>query len=118
MWFNFDQNNSGGSFTVDDQLCHRLFIEADSQEKAEEKAFDMGVYYDGCSDGTDCPCCGDRWYSPDEVELPAKFDDEVYETIEAYAQNLADRYGWTKPDCRIFYADGRVVEIFKGDKAS
>lgn len=112
-WYEFTQNNTGGSFDVDDEICHRLFIEADSESEAEEKAFDMGVYYDGCFNGSDCSCCGDRWYSPDEVEFPIDWGNEKIKTPEQYAQKLADQYGWTKPDARIFYKAGRVVEIFK-----
>jgi hypothetical protein len=33
-------------------------------------------------------------------------------SIEDYAQVMADQYGWTSPDARIFYHDGRVKEIF------
>lgn len=29
MFYLFSQNNSGGSFIVNDKVCHRLFIEAD-----------------------------------------------------------------------------------------
>ena len=29
MFYEFDQNNSGGHFTVNDKVCHRLFIEAE-----------------------------------------------------------------------------------------
>lgn len=73
MFYEFDQNNSGGKYHSDDKLCHRLIIEADSLEEAEEKAFDMGVYYDGCNDGRDCPCCGDRWYGPQEMDFPYRY---------------------------------------------
>ena len=33
--------------------------------------------------------------------------------IEEYAQFMADSYGWTAPDARIYYRDGTVKEIFK-----
>lgn len=65
----YDQNNSGGSFVVDLNLSHRVVIEATSETEAEEIALDLGIYFDGCNEGTDCPCCGDRWYnSPDDLE--------------------------------------------------
>ena len=32
--------------------------------------------------------------------------------IEEYAQFMADSYGWTIPDARIYYKDGTVKEIF------
>jgi hypothetical protein len=105
-WFLWDQNNSGGSFVEDEHLTTRVFIQAETGAKAEAKAFDFGVYYNGVEDGLDCDCCGDRWYSPEEVSLPKA------ETIEEYAQYLVDNYGWCSPDARLFYADGSVKEIF------
>jgi hypothetical protein len=35
----------------------------------------------------------------------------VFHTVEEYAQHIADNYGFTKPDARIYYGDGRIVEI-------
>ena len=32
--------------------------------------------------------------------------------VEEYAQFLADEYGWTTPDVRIYYSNGNVKEIF------
>ena len=69
MFYEFDQNNSGGHFVVDDKLCHRLFIEADTREEATEKAEELGCYWDGVDKGIDCPCCGDRWYGCKAVDL-------------------------------------------------
>ena len=104
-WYEYSQNNSGGSFDVDDDVCHRLFIEAERPEFANIIAQDKGVYFGG---GGDCPCCGDRW-SPadswDEVKL-----DGI--TIEEHAQQVADDWGWTSPDCYIYYADGRKEAIY------
>nr|DAQ95528.1 MAG TPA: hypothetical protein [Caudoviricetes sp.] len=34
MFYLFNQNNSGGSFIVNDKVCHRLFIEADDGREA------------------------------------------------------------------------------------
>lgn len=36
-----------------------------------------------------------------------------FDNIEEYAQFLANEYGWTTPDIRIYYQDGTVKEIFK-----
>ncbi len=120
-WFEWTQNNSGGGFDVDKEVCHRLFIQAESYEEAEEKALDMGVYYDGCHEGYDCPCCGDRWYEGDEVNPPDELRDRCgnmvkINGVEGYAQYLADQYGWTEPDARLFYSDGQVVEIKTKEK--
>jgi hypothetical protein len=109
-WFQFDQNNSGGSFVVDDKLCHRLFIEAKSEGIANAIAEDMGVYFNGVRDGYDCDCCGDRWYRGEEIDLSST------KTVEEYAQELANQYGWTSPDARIFYDNGATVHIFTKKK--
>jgi len=118
-FFEFSQNNSGGSFTVDDKLCHRLFIEAETPKAATKKALEMGVYFNGISKGRDCRCCGDRWHElwDDDKGLTFPYEyssrnDLNFFSVEEYAQYLADTFGWTKPDARIFYADGRVKEIF------
>ena len=33
-WYEFNQNNSGGSFVVDDKVCHRIYIEAEDFREA------------------------------------------------------------------------------------
>ena len=167
-FYEFSQNNSGGSFDVSGQLCHRLFIEAENETQAIIKAEAMGVYFNGCDKGMDCPCCGDRWHSPDVVDIDRintqwngwevsvwmtddgkskgtlqedvimqniksvwphvtwlegpKLENKYGSTrivgkirldsIEMYVQMLANQYGWTKPDARIFWANGEVTEVF------
>lgn len=117
-FYEFNQNNSGGSFDVDNDVCHRLFIEATNAEQANRIAQDLGVYFDGCDSGMDCDCCGDRWYEADEYNaIDLKEMSESYKTelttIEDYAQLLADKYGWTTPDARVFYLSGQRTEINK-----
>jgi len=164
-FFEFNQNNSGGSFTTNDKLCHRLFIEAGDADEANIIAENLGCYWDGCESGNDCSCCGDRWYPCDrpvdisaylkngypirlyitaestqrakELALnhekvvnaawvgelkvePSSWSKNEYvvtasikiTNIETYAQFLADEYGWTSPDIRIYCKDGTVKEIF------
>ena len=158
MWYLFDQNNSYGYFEVNDKLCAKLFIEANNEEEANEKAISLGCYFNGVEEGIDCPCCGDRWSDyMNEVNLDEinetgyqvscySINETMYQTrdrwyhiygkydivgdpqwvseysryrgtirfrnIEEYAQYMADNYHWTTPDCRIFYLDGTVKEIF------
>lgn len=112
-WYKLDQNNSGGHFTVNDIICHRLFVQAKNPEEAKSKFEKLGAYWNGVRLDRDCDCCGDRWYWSDsynEVSL------KKGETIRTYAQDLANQYGWTKPDCRIFYNTGKIVEIFSKKK--
>ena len=104
-WFEFNQNNSGGWFVVDKNLCERLYIQAESQAESIAIAETLGVYFNGVENEIDCGCCGDRWYTP--------IENKEQERIEEIAQDWAIRYGsWTTPACRFFYADGSVKEIF------
>lgn len=162
MFYEFNQNNSGGRFVVNDSLCNRLFIEADDKDEAISKAEELGCYWDGVAEGIDCPCCGDRWsnyflkgigeddriFKEYSVDVYSGYKDAVskwydrygkyeivekphltkgysvdfytgkikFKNIEEYAQFLADEYGWTTPDVRIFYKDGTVKEIFKTEE--
>lgn len=63
MFFCFNQNNSGGSFVFNEKagLTHYVVIEAPNASAATAKAELIGIYFNGCDDGVDCPCCGDRW---------------------------------------------------------
>jgi hypothetical protein len=164
-FYELSQNNTGGSFDVNDKLCHRLFVEAESKNAALRIAEGLGCYWHGVEEGMDCECCGDRWYkSADEVDLEkmntewkgwevsqwlergskadpkgavntlkAQYPGSTWlvkpilenkygssrvtgrirlDSVEQYAQIMANLYGWTNPDCRIFYANGEVKEIF------
>lgn len=112
MFYEFSQNNSGGRFTEDDFLCHKVVIEASDKNEAIDKAKDMGVYFNGVDDGIDCPCCGDRWSEPDEVTFPKTYNEIVYKTPKKYYQMIADAYGWTSPDIRIYYRNRKIMELY------
>ena len=152
MFYEFNQNNSGGYFDIDENLCHRLFIEADTKSEAISKAEELGCYWDGVYNGIDCPCCGDRWNEYcDEVDIEKGYEVRIYDAniskwnerygryniveppsiktltyssnkicsgkiyfknIEEYAQYLANEFGWTTPDARVFYKNGNIKEIF------
>jgi hypothetical protein len=146
-FFKFNQNNSGGKFTVNKTICHLLIIEAENPDAANSKAEALGCYFDGAGD---CRCCGDRWssvWSGDKgLEFPLTYGhlseaeataiskrnkirsrktrktkgriifaacthEVILETVEQYAQFMADKYGWTEPDTRIFYANGKVKDF-------
>lgn len=94
MWYEFDQNNSGGFFVCDDKVCATVWIEADSINEACTKAEELGIYFYGVDDGIDCPCCGDRWSRP--------YQGEKKPTLGM---------GWTEPSTRIYHKDGRVEEL-------
>lgn len=81
-FYEYNQNNSGGSFTVNKELAHRVFIEAENRERADEIAFGLGIYFNGVNDGVDCRCCGDRWNTPDELVFPYRYGTFTKERAE------------------------------------
>lgn len=107
MFYLYNQNNSGGRFHQDDDLSHRVVIEAPSIGMADGKAEEIGIYFNGVESGHDCGCCGDRWYEPDVL------DGYDRQAMLDYVQDLADKYGWTSPDCTIHYLDGTKGYVYK-----
>lgn len=101
MWWHFRQSNPGGVFHLDNNLCENLFIEASTEEEAIAKAQAMGVYFNGVSEGLDCPCCNDRWDYPDKITEP----------VEQFAQQLVQRQSFHSPGARIFYSNGLIAEV-------
>jgi len=63
MFYTFNQNNSGGSFVISpqDRISIYVVIEASDADHANQLAEEKGLYFDGCENGSDCECCGDRW---------------------------------------------------------
>jgi len=159
-FYEFNQNNSGGSFTVNDKVCHRVIIQAHSPSEARQKALDIGIYFDGCALGLDCSCCGDRWsdfmiepinlkknnlhtvsiyhsndydaekrwkemYGNYKITKKPKWVTKTFKCFEGtietknfieYCQFLANECGWTEPDIRIYYYNGKTKEIFQKKK--
>lgn len=102
MFYCFNQNNSGGWFKQDDQIAHYMFIEADSADEANERAESVGIYFDGCSDGRDCDCCGDRWSRAWRDEGEA--EPLIYKTPVAQYEDM-----WTpegKAYAYVYHKDG------------
>lgn len=99
MFYLFSQNNSGGYFEVDDNLCQHLFIEANNAEEAISIAEHLGCYWDGVDNGIDCPCCGDRWYRGcEEIDINKYKENGYYVSVYdgIYEDTVAEwnrRYG-------------------------
>lgn len=106
MFYEFRQNNSGGSL-VDNLLA--VIVEADSAAEANSIAEDRTpVYFNGCDEGMDCPCCGDRWYEcweNDGTELPAQYS----ETDQSKWNPGIWEAGSVTVD--IYYKDGRIESV-------
>jgi hypothetical protein len=61
-YFRFRQNNSGGSFIKNAKVDVLVIIQAKDAAQANDRAEEVGIYFNGCEKGYDCECCGDRWY--------------------------------------------------------
>ena len=86
MWYEFEQNNSGGIFDIGDVLDVKVFVEADRANAANDIAENHGIYFDGCYNNMDCSCCGDRWNTVGECSY------EKHEKIpvDKYTFNWSD----------------------------
>ena len=115
MFYTFRQNNSGGKFEVNDSVKHYVIIEADSAEEANDIASkNTDIYFNGCDNGIDCPCCGDRWSMVDEsdvAETPKIYGIDVFKYKDALPS--------FKPEYIIYYKDGHTVtgKCYKVDEA-
>ena len=109
-FYEFHQNNSGGSFITSDKLAEFVIIEAENSKLANNKAEDLGVYFNGCEDGTDCACCGDRWYPVQDDDFYKSASPLIYgkSPQEAVNQNWCVDKG-----CMVYYQDGRVETFYK-----
>lgn len=102
MFFEYIQNNSGGSFIANGDVDVYVIVEAMDAEQANFRALGIGIYFNGCDSGFDCPCCGDRWTEA--------WEDEGTETPTLYGKSVLDSprsYG----DVIIHYLDGRVIRV-------
>lgn len=110
MFYKFSQNNSGGSFIVNEQVGQYVIIEADNYNEANRLAQEKAhIYFDGCEDGTDCNCCGDRWYSTydDGDEVPMIYD----KTVEEFQEDPGIPSITKEISIHIYYKDGRHENI-------
>ena len=114
MFYTYNQNNSGGSFVYNDKVCCYVIIEADNAKESNTIAEDIGIYFDGCDNDIDCPCCGDRWYPTDEYD--AKEEPRIYSMTPDEYRNDEWGMNWTNPGevyCRVYHKNGTVEEFVK-----
>jgi hypothetical protein len=100
MFYEYDQNNSGGGFIMNDDVAVNVIIEADSTVEANAKAEEIGIYFDDDYD-IDCECCGTRW---------SRAYGDGDETPMIYGTPVEDYNGsWTpygKAYAHVYYKDG------------
>jgi len=114
MFYTFHQNNSGGYFIFDSDkgISVNVIIEANSADEANDRAEQIGLYFNGVADESDCSCCGDRWYSVwdenDGTELPEIWGEPVAINAPMKKEDLS--FKWAKgPEAYIHYLDGTIV---------
>lgn len=101
MWYRYKQNNTGGSFEIDDKtgIGPVVFVQAFTPEGANKRANEIGIYFNGCTQGFDCDCCGDRWYPAEDFD---KSDKVVLHP---------DYDFWWHNTVYLHYLDGRIERI-------
>ena len=112
-FFHFSQNNSGGSFDIDETLAHHVIIEAYDALDANTRAMGIGLYFNGCDSGRDCDCCGDRWsaqWSTDCGDDTPLIYGEPPEKCEDYFT------GKGQPVCHVYRIDGSKTTYRKQNK--
>ena len=88
--YTFRQNNSGGYYSL--PAKHIIVKDARNAEHATEIAMAAGMYLNGVADGSDCDCCGDRWYGmdyefdtvEDAIEDAGQYDFSEREKVPQY----------------------------------
>lgn len=105
-FYSFIQNNSGGSFDVDESkgISETVVIEAESAQQANTIAEHIGLYFDGCDSGMDCDCCGDRWYKVDEShaeDVPSRYGEHVHKAKSHWFSSIAF----------VHYLDGKIEKV-------
>lgn len=106
-FFEFSQNNSGGSFYIDekDGIAESVIVEAVSAQEAIRKMSDITEEYTAY-----CECCGERWstYIDDE---DGKTEPSIYDKPVQEALNDSSSY-WRK-NAAVHYYDGTIKWFVK-----
>ena len=105
-FYTYSQNNSGGSFTISEErgICEYVIIEAANANQANARAEEIGLYFYGCEDGYDCPCCGNRWHPAFESDgsgVPTIYSNPVENVQKDIFINR----------CFIHYLDGTIKKV-------
>lgn len=115
-YFTYGQNNTGGNFVYDNVkgIATYVMIEAESADKANQKAEELGLYWNGVDTSSDCDCCGDRWY-PASSDAEGDIRPSIYGMPVQFLTIKNDLIKWHKEgyECFVHYADGRVEGYYK-----
>jgi hypothetical protein len=108
-FFTVGQNNSGGDFDFNEEkgITHSLIVEAKDKGHAEQRFSEIISSY---NPSASCPCCGERWPSPEHLF----YDDDLFisEYPSIYGYPVSDyqyQMRWM-PDGKeacVHFLDGR-----------
>lgn len=87
-FYTFSQSNPGGYYINNDKISQYVIIQAENADEANDKAEEIGIYFDGIKKGFDCSCCNDRWDRVSEwhAKTTIKIDDYMKnKTYKIYA---------------------------------
>lgn len=89
-FYHFSQNNSGGMFDIEPSrgIGVDVWIEAVDADHANSRAEQIGLYFNGVEDGSDCECCGDRWYPTWESNAVSELSEVGGRYTEYYVHTL------------------------------
>ena len=103
-WYHVSQNNTGGTFRVDDNLAYHVFFQATSAKHAEAIADDI------LDNSGSCSCCGNRWDTywdeDDGYDVPSVYGDPYIPERGKYKFCYVESADYA----RLHYLDGRVVK--------
>jgi len=105
-FYTYNQNNSGGSYSNFEKegIAEYVIIEAFDDIHANARAEDIGIYFDGCYNGQDCSCCGDRWVrteDEDGTDVPSIFGETLGDRVKSRFNEF----------CFVHYLDGKIEKI-------
>ncbi len=112
MFFEFRQNNSGGSFVANHEkgISHFVIVEANDTDDADRRAEQIGLYFNGCQGGKDCSCCGDRWVPSygKGTRTPSLYDKTVKPGSVFKNSDMPGKWIKDGPEGYIHYLNGDI----------
>jgi hypothetical protein len=86
LWYEFDQNNSGGYFERDDFVSDVVFVQAMDSDQAKDI---MNEMVDKADAWNYCDCCGERWsfWNVEGYEVPTRYDRPVTEGVDLFSKD-------------------------------
>jgi hypothetical protein len=121
VFYPYYQNNSGGRFIVNETVTTYVIIEALDANEANFRAESLGIYFNGCETGDDCPCCGNRWnpaYKTDGTAEPTIYERPIakrFENLHGFIPTTWVNKG--EPDVIVHYLDGHAEKHYPPDSA-